>query len=584
MEKLVNSLANQKFNVRKIKDINEVYLDPTYLNLIIQNTPSRYIGLAINDRCSLYDMLHTNLLRLPNGEIKNVIINYRNKESKIQKRLMTLQSFFTKVAYKQCPKVKIFNTYFRPQNLRNTLSKIKLESPKSKKECIDTIKEMQNDYKAPYLCHIVEEMRGLSQLTQRLNNLSKADFKDRTLIQKKIKIAKLYRKLVSPNAAEVLKERCLNLDAPEKYCAGYFKKNFWTTEHLRDKKSPIFSSFCDTKNTKQCVIKLNKDQSVCQKQSEDYPALFPRPDCNKTSQTLIASRLFKDYKDCPYKVGNLAVTTFGRLLNHHEDYITNQKFNCHTSLTYPVAKINEELTEFGSWQIRACYDDKIKRKKVCHPVVLGHVKNDDLSITKVMKKIAGRQRGYQGAECELISENEYKPTLLKFKTGCYIITDNKECTATQCKFKVIIDEEDFTSYTFESDLRFNLFSTDFLGENKAMIPVYANKKRKELKIIKNISSFEKTFNDKKNSIFVGVGCAEDLLPSHFKRNHINECRPLPFIVDGYFEDKGIYSLITRTSYDHLHAPRVIAWNYIFSAIKNYQNLHPINAWRFYAIY
>ena len=114
-----------------------------------------------------------------------------------------------------------------------------------------------------------------------------------------------------------------------------------------------------------------------------------------------------------------------------------------------------------------------------------------------------------------------------------------------------------------------------------MIERYKKKKAKE---IINVSSFKNLFNKHNDSIFLGVGCAEDLLPTHFKSKHINQCIYLPFIVDGYIEDAGRYSLVVRTSYDQIHAPRIIPWTYLFSSIKNYQSHHPLNEWSFYGIY
>ncbi len=81
----------------------------------------------------------------------------------------------------------------------------------------------------------------------------------------------------------------------------------------------------------------------------------------------------------------------------------------------------------------------------------------------------------------------------------------------------------------------------------------------------------------------GIGCAEDLLPEHFSKESFNQCSPLPFIVDGYREKAGIYSVVIRTAYDSLHAPRLVPWTNLFSALKDYQRLHPLDIWGLYAL-
>jgi hypothetical protein len=91
---------------------------------------------------------------------------------------------------------------------------------------------------------------------------------------------------------------------------------------------------------------------------------------------------------------------------------------------------------------------------------------------------------------------------------------------------------------------------------------------------------------KQNSkaIIHGVGCAEDILPHFFQKNSLNQCRPLPFIIDGTIENDDKVSLIVRTAIDDIQAPRIIDWNYIFNAIKQYSEYHPRKIWSLHVIY
>jgi hypothetical protein len=64
---------------------------------------------------------------------------------------------------------------------------------------------------------------------------------------------------------------------------------------------------------------------------------------------------------------------------------------------------------------------------------------------------------------------------------------------------------------------------------------------------------------------------------------MNQCSPLPFIIDGMIknDDKAVF--VTRTAIDSLQAPRLISWSNIFSAVKSYQLLHPMRLWTMYGM-
>ncbi|MBT4793344.1 MAG: hypothetical protein HON90_17365, partial [Halobacteriovoraceae bacterium] len=313
--------------------------------------------------------------------------------------------------------------------------------------------------------------------------------------------------------------------------------------------------------------------------------LSPKPDCEVLSQALLKSRLYHQYNDCPSRVGNDAVTSFARVLSHFGDYDLPPDIHCETSSTYPFAKFSEEFSEFQTWQVNLCFINKINQnKKVCYPVLYDHIKGEKISLAETIKKLVYRLKGHSASSCKIITASEYKPELLKYKNGCHIIKDPMQCSGVKCTFKVMLNESEFTNYTSESKLAFNLFPVDFTNQNKSLKNIYQRAKQRTFKRIINVTSFINTFNQHKKSIFLGLGCAEEIYPAHFQRQALNQCSPLPFIVDGYFKDQDTYSLITRTSIDQIQAPRIIPWTQLFSALKHYQKLHPKNEWSFHAIY
>ena len=58
---------------------------------------------------------------------------------------------------------------------------------------------------------------------------------------------------------------------------------------------------------------------------------------------------------------------------------------------------------------------------------------------------------------------------------------------------------------------------------------------------------------------------------------------LPFIVDGVLKENNNMLLVTRTSIDDIHSPRLIPWNWVFTGIMKYQRLQPLNQWTLYGI-
>ncbi|MFT6631696.1 MAG: hypothetical protein ACJAS4_001652 [Bacteriovoracaceae bacterium] len=582
---LINKLVNQDFDINDVKSINDVSLDPDYLNILIQNTPTRYMLLGNNDKCSIYDLMNTNLLRSPGGKIEYVVFQYKGQNGTVQKRLLSKEVFLNTIAKKQCPQNQKFGAHFKLKNLRNTLTKIKIITPDSEMSCIDNMANFRKDLKTPYLCNIIEQIRGIKSQKVKFNNLSKTDYKKRSILQREINLGESYKKIISTMAIDNLEGQCLGLNNPRQYCTDYFQQSYWSKVFFEQPNTPVIKNFCGKLSKKKCLRELNKSPYYCHFSGKDFPSLTPKPNCTNTSRALLKSRLFANYNDCPANTGNDAVTSFSRVLNHFEGYLETPVNACEVNSTYPFAKFNEEFTDFAQWQIQLCYiDTLIGNEKVCRPTVFGNVPKDDLSLSKVVGKIASRLKGYSGNECRILNAKEYKPSLLEFQSGCYIIRNEKKCTGTNCNFKVMLGQNTFDKFDIESKLSFELFPVDFINENKSLKNLYSKNKKKNFKTIKNMSSFLTVFKNHKKAIFLGMGCGEELLPSFFNRKYLNQCTVLPFIIDGFIEKNKIYSLITRTSLDQVHSPRIIPWAYISAAIKQYRSLSPINAWGFYAIY
>lgn len=582
---LVHTLTNNEFNILNVKDIHSISLDPSYLNILIQNTPTKYMLFASNDRCSLYDLMQTELLNSSTGSLKNVVFNFKDKSGQRKSAILKKEIFLKKIARVQCPNIFKFKQHFRLESLRTTLSKMAFVTPHSKSECLKSLLDFKADLKSPYFCNIIEQIKSLKLKKNQLSNTSRESYEEKSKLKQEIFHANSYNKILSKKTKRILQGLCLNLNTPQKYCSEYFQKSFWSSTQLEKPESPILKTYCSSLNRTSCIKELNKNPSFCHFSAPDFPGIFPKPHCKNISRALQKSRLFSNYSDCPARTGNDAVTSFSRVLAHFKDYSSSNQKSCEINSTFPFAKFNEDLTQFHSWQINLCFHNKLNAgKKVCSPVVLGEVKNDKLSLTSVVQKIVTRLKGYSGSSCKIITSSAYNPAILKYKTGCYIIRDKKNCNAVDCDFKVILDGTRFKKYFVESQLEFDLFPTSFTDKNKSIVQIYSKGKKRTLRLIKSMSSFLQVYNTHKQSIFFGIGCAEEILPRFFKRSSLNQCTPLPLIADGFIEKNEKYSLVTRTSIDQVHAPRIIPWKRLYSGFVQYKNLHPIGAWGFYAIY
>ena len=581
--KEIQNHVNQDFNINTVKNIQEIKVSPTFLKLIMLHTPHRYFKFIQNDKCSLYDLLNTKLINFTSNDYKQIVFSFEDTKGIKQKRSLTIKDFLEKIAYKQCPNVRTIQKYFTLDNLRKTLSQIKLVEPTNSNACKKEILDFSKDVKSPYLCSISEEIKNAKKLSAQLNNSSQSDFQKRSLLNREIKRVKALKKILSPKALSLLRNRCENLDSPKKYCTDFFKKGIWNRLLTSKKLSSINDFYCSGTKTKECIRERNVNEHSCNFPNDSRNFLLPLPDCSLTSSALTYSRFKLDISDCPANVGNDALTSFGRLLKGFEK--SSQYKSCELNSIMPFINFDEKYSALDHWDISLCYlNPLLDNKKICMKTVFGDVAESKYSLGKNMTTILSKLKGYNSKVCQVINSSDYKPALLQFKNGCYIVTESEGCKGTNCNFKVMLGESEFKKYTLESNLNFNLVPFDFLNEKNALIHILERRAKKSLKQIKSISSFKFTFDKFPNAVFMGIGCLEDILPRYYKSKTLNQCHYMPFIVDGIIEDRDIYSLTIRTSLDHVHAPRIVPWKNIFSAVKNFQLNHPTKLWSLNAFY
>lgn len=585
---LLKSYRNQNFNLKEIENSSEITIDQEYLFYILQVSPGRYVSVLGKDKCKIHDLILSDLLLSPQGRIENIVLNYKDKKNTLKKVLLKREVYLNKIVKRICPKVLDMPKYFTSKTLKKTSESINPIPPKSMPQCQEIIKSYRNDVKTPYFCKIYEDIKKIKRKKITAKNIRISDRKEYSKLISEISATTTLAKILGRQKIQFLENICQNLDNHKKFCKTYLNRSFWTDKNLTSDEEKITKTFCPQSNKQkfqECLQELTDFPELCHQKLKEYPSLTPKPNCKDIAGGILHSRLQLTQADCPGRSLNDSMTTASRILNHFypKEYEVNS--SCDAPIIYPVLKFNEEFLEYENWKIELCYENKILKKEICHPTFYGEVKDSKLSLTNVVAEFLSKTKGFNknNQQCSIVTEKEYTPSLLKFKSGCHIIF-KEGCNSGHCSFKVILDEIEIKNYKLKKDIDFELIPQRYTDENKTFLKALENYKKIKKKEIKNISSYLRSYESHKDAIFVGIGCAQRLYPTFFSQDQINDCDPLSFIIDGHIENKGYYSMRIKSSIDHNYASKIIPWNNVFNSVLDYQKTQPINKWSFYALY
>lgn len=591
--KKIDKLRKGADSLNDLKDISSVDLDPAYLNHILFYTPNRYAVLAQKDKCSFYDLIQANLIKDHTGPVDYFIIRYTPEAGKPRRAFVDKKIFLEKIAIKECPQLFSFESYFNQKNFSKTIKTLNIQTPKTMDDCYSIHKSFIKDFKTPYLCSINEKIDSIKDLEFRLRNTPSKEIKIITELNQKIKEAKYFKGLINNKAYDYLNNLCENLDRPKLFCEDFFQKDFWNQiisgeKSYTNAKALCMSIFNNNKISESditnCIRKIKSDNDICKFANSFYPSIIPRPNCQNIGKALNYSKLKSEYNDCPALTGNEGIVNISRILNHFQTPNTSSASLCSLPSINQFIKFNEEF-DGRAWKVRLCYQDKINEKEICLPTLTGNVESSEYSFGKVVAKILQKTKAAPAnLICEMVDKKEYNPVILKYSSGCWILFDPQKCSGTSCPNKIIYNEKEITHIKLRKNTTFDYFPNQFTTAKLAQSNLLVDNLKLKTKKVLNISELKNIFAQNKNSIIHGIGCSEDLLPSYFKKLALNQCSPLPFIIDGYLEEDGYISVVIRTAVDDLHAPRILSWANLFSGVKSYQMQHPLNMWGLYAIY
>jgi len=553
--------------------LNDIKLDPQFVRSLIFHSDDKYLRLIQTDECKLLSAIETGLVKTAEGEITSVLIQYKNKDGLYESAAFPKDEYFEQIYKKKCLNNREFATLFNEANFGKTVEGIKFSVPKSANECSAIHKEWLDNSFTPYLCKIQQTIKK----------------------SKSQKTVDLYKSKISAFQRTYLDNLCLNLSDANAFCENYLKKDAWSK--VLNGEAPLYKLSYKCQNVlnkspvsasdlKDCAAKFNSDASLCETRgTRNFPSDFPLSNCALLSEALNKGKLAANYQDCPGNVDNEGLTNIHRLVNHFAPRnIITSKETCAGEAEYTYAKLNFDIKHEEGWPLKVCFMNHVQEKENCTPYIPGSRDNEPLSEDQVIAKILYTQKGAPAkTRCRIVDSKTYNPLRSEFKFGCFIVYDAESCTTLSCDKKVIWEEKAQTDIKFVGKPVFDYFPTAFLNERYSFISMINEVKGTQQRTIKNLTDMKFYLDKIPSGIIHGVGCAEDLLPEEFARTTMNQCKPLPFIVDGYSMKNNETWIAFRSAIDDVHSPRLLLWQNIFNSVSAYRELHPLNTWTLYGI-
>ncbi|HAZ13089.1 MAG: hypothetical protein A2X86_09865 [Bdellovibrionales bacterium GWA2_49_15] len=595
--KLETEVSKNQKTLGAMKELQEVKIDPILMRSILFYSDWKYLQLTTKNPCNFQGLLTNDLLKSYRGVLQNIAISYRlkSKTNKEQQSALTERDDFVAYSFKnECFSLKQIETLFHEENISNTMKNVHFNAPKNKNDCLQDFQSWMSNPYLPFLCKFPELATLAKNAEAELLNADDTDFAKIKRLKAQVRESANLTDKIPYFQRTFIKNLCSNLDNIESFCSIYLTDNIWSKvingEEPKFKMTHLCSlalnKAADSKNLGMCQTKFLKDQNFCtQLGVNDYPALSPRPNCLMISEALNMSNLISDYHDCPALVSNEGITNMSRIIMHLENKssIPSPSF-CAFDTSYTFAKMQLEFGNDDAWPLKICYWDKFENAKVCKEYVPGENPDVAISETNVLGTVLYRMYGAPTkTQCRFIEKRKYRPALLEYKNGCFIVYDGTNCSTSTCSKEIIYNQNVVKDIEYVGSPLFEYFPSTFANSKFAASEVLVETYKITQKRIGNFTELKTFFTQKKKNIVHGIGCIEDIYPFFFKKSAMNECRPVPFIIDGVAGEGRAAVLSIRTAIDDVHMPRIIPWNYVFSAVATYAALHPNHLWSLYAI-
>lgn len=572
--------AGQVFN--DAKSITSLELEPDFLNSIILHSDPGYLKLASMNKCRFYETILTDLLKSSEGKIKNVLMTYVDKEV-AKSAIINRKDFLNKVVNQECPETQKNITAFQIKTLDQTLKSIDFDIPSGQTQCQNIHINWLNNPNTPFLCQIYEYIKEANE--------GLGDLKD---LPQRRAVAKILEGKQTLVQKDYIANLCKHLDNEDLFCEEFLNVSFWTKIAAGYEESIYAQDICrktignsnlSKVQYQTCLGRLKKEKDLCLYPAGRNTGLRPQPDCDQLSTALNFSSLKANYRDCPGNSDQMIATNMGRIINHFSMGETAETQGVCSALSAgQTFNFNKNFDNNENWKLEACYDDKLNEREVCTKTFFGKFDNLPESYTTVVADILKKTRGADNSiKCEMLDSADYNPLLLQYKSGCYIIYERDNCFISECKHKVLYNDRPIDFIKIKNRATISYFPSNVREERFSQQYLLTHDFKKKGRVLNNLSTLTAYFKNSKNGIIHGVGCAEDLLPSFFKTYSMNQCTPLPFVINGMIKDKDKVVFVTRTGADSVQAPRLLSWSIIYSGVKSYQASHPLKQWTMYGL-
>ncbi len=89
-----------------------------------------------------------------------------------------------------------------------------------------------------------------------------------------------------------------------------------------------------------------------------------------------------------------------------------------------------------------------------------------------------------------MNKKDYRPELLEFKSGCFVIVNFDDCYGTRCEYDILLDQKKITHIRKKSGTRFDYFPKDFATENFALSEQFTKKYKLKSSRVLNVSTLK----------------------------------------------------------------------------------------------
>ena len=558
-------------------------LEPDFLNSVILHSDPGYLRMASSDKCRFYESILTDLLRSTEGKIKNVLMTYVDKNSVRQSAVINKKDFLNKVVNLECPETQKMISLFQVKTLNEALQSTVFEIPSGKEQCRNIHLGWVKNPKTPFLCQIYEYTKEA--------RAGLGDPKD--LVQRRA-VAKILEGKQTLIQKDYIENICKHLDDEELFCDEFLNVSFWTkiAGGYEDKiyaedicRKVMNSEKLSNVQYNECLARVKKENDLCLYPGGRNSGLRPQPECEQISTALNFSSLKANYRDCPGNSDQLIVTNVARIINHFgTGDVKVTQGACSATSAATVLDFNKLYDNDENWKLEACYQDRVNEREVCYKTFFGKYGNQAESYTNVVANILKKTRGAdQTQTCEMVDSQDYNPLLLQYKSGCYIIYERDQCFINECKHRILFNDRTMDMIKIKGRANIPYFPLTVKEERFSQNYLLTHDFKKTGRSMNSLSAIQNYFKKTKVNLIHGVGCAEDLLPGFFKSQYLNQCTPMPFVINGMMKEKDNVVFVTRTAADSLQAPRLISWSSVYSAVKSYQRLHPLKLWTMYGL-